>query len=154
ATAVLDDFNRANGALSGSWTGQTSGLAISNNQLVQTVSGWNTIAWNATTFGPDQEAYVTLAAITATAPEHDLLLKMQGTNASSPQIEVRYDRTVNKVYVSTLSSSGWTTYGNIAQTFSPGDQFGARASSSGNVDVFRNGTKIGSVSVAAWPYAT
>jgi hypothetical protein len=29
---VLDNFNRANGAISGSWVGQTSGLVISNNR--------------------------------------------------------------------------------------------------------------------------
>lgn len=153
STAVLDNFNRTSGAVGGSWTGQTTGLAISNNQLVQTVSGWNTIVWNGASFGADQEAYVTLAAITATAPEHDVLLKMQGTTPSSPQIEVRYDRTVNQIKVSALATA-WTTYGSIAQTFVAGDQLGARASSAGVVDVFRNGTKIGSVSVAAWPYAT
>jgi len=38
-------------------------------------------------------------------------------------------------------------------TFTAGDQFGARAMADGTVRVYRNGTLLGSASVAAWPFS-
>src|SRR6185369_7942568 len=77
STPVLDNFNRANGALSSPWAGQLSGLSVSNNQLVQTSGAASTI-WGGAVFGATQEAYFTVNSFTSGATEHDLMLKIQG----------------------------------------------------------------------------
>ncbi len=155
STAVIDNFNRANGAIGGSWTAQTSGLAINSNRLVQTTSGFNTIIWNGAIFGADQEAYVTIAALTPLAPEYDLVMKVQGTSATSAQLEVRYDDQVKQLKVSTYTSAGgWVRQATLNQTFVAGDRLGARAYANGTVDVYRNGTKVTTVSITSWAYAT
>src|SRR5207344_2483263 len=52
STGVLDNFNRANGAIGGSWVGQTSGLTISNNQLTSSNGAGVSAVWNGQVFGP------------------------------------------------------------------------------------------------------
>jgi hypothetical protein len=106
-------------------------------------------------FGPNQEAFVTLNSIAVSPQEHDLLLKVQGTTWSSGCIEVWYDKLASRVSVWTYAlGQDWQSRGTIQPvTFNPGDQFGARALANGSVQVFRNGQPIGSVSVAAWPFA-
>jgi glucose/arabinose dehydrogenase/PKD repeat protein len=155
STPVVDDFNRADGALGGSWVASTTaGLAIVANQLAQT-SGGSSPVWNGAIFGPDQEAYVTLNVITASSPEHDLMLKVQGQTSDAGHLEVRYDATQSRVMVSTYTpGSGWrlwATSGTV--TFAAGNQLGARAQSNGTVLVYKNGTQILSASVAGWAYA-
>jgi hypothetical protein len=153
ATAVLDDFNRADGALAIPWAGSLGGLAVRSGALAQIANGSPSAVWNSAAFGPGQEAYVTLAAIT-TSPEHDLLLKCQGTSWSAGAIQVRYDSKQKKITVSTCTStSGWKARGAIAQTLAAGDQFGARAFANGDVEVYRNGAKLGTISVSGWVYA-
>src|SRR5262249_52460107 len=75
-TGVIDSLSN-NGSLQRAWAGNVSGLKIVNHALTQTVTSSYAI-WNGGAFGPDQEAYVRLDAVTADAPEHDLLLKVQG----------------------------------------------------------------------------
>src|SRR5437762_8373866 len=77
-TRVLDDFNRSNGPLTTPWVGQTTGLAVDQNQLVQSSGTYISPVWGGAVFGPDQEAFVTLDALTTSSPEHDLMLKIQG----------------------------------------------------------------------------
>jgi len=153
-TPVLDTFNRANGPIGGAWADQTAGLVIDSNALAQT-GGSATTVWSGGAFGPDQEAFVTLSALTAGASEHDLMLKVQGTTWSSGHIEVRYDGTYPRVVVSTYSSQqGWQARGILGGlSFQPGDQLGARAYANGTVQVYKNGAAVGTASVAGWPYA-
>jgi len=40
----------------------------------------------------------------------------------------------------------------IPVTFAAGDQFGARARPDGTVEVYRNGTLLGTRSITSWPY--
>jgi len=151
-TAVLDDFNRANGALGGLWVGTTTGLSVASNQLASSGSAATTV-WSGATFGANQEAFVTLSAITAAAPEHDLMLKVQGLTWDTGHIEVRYEAPTSRLYVGTYSSSqGWVTRGVIITTYAAGDRLGARAKADGTVEVYRNSTLVGSASVAAWPF--
>ena len=66
-TPVLDTFNRANGSVGSNWTvmhaGSFSTMNIANNVAVNPGSAsqyaWN--YWNPATFGPDVEAYATVA---------------------------------------------------------------------------------------------
>jgi hypothetical protein len=62
-----------------------------SNQLGTTTGGYATPVYNGAVFGASQEAYVKIATLTAGAPEHDLMLKVQGTIWSAGHIEVRYD---------------------------------------------------------------
>ena len=152
-TPVLDNFNRANGAVGSPWTGDVNGLTVAGNALTQTCCVVSAV-WNGATFGPDQEAYITLNQITANAPEHDLMLKVQGTTYQSGHIEVRYDHVVRQLQVATyLSSSGWTKRGAaIPVTFVNGDRLGARARPNGTVEVYRNGTLLGTRDCGDWPF--
>jgi hypothetical protein len=154
STSVLDGFNRANGALGGSWVDQTSGFTINSNALVAG-SGDSYIEWNGATYGPNQEVFVTLSTIIASGPEHNLMLKTQGTTWIAGHLEVSYDAPTSQVLVYTFTPPGtWTPRATInGVTFAAGDQFGARAWADGSVQVFKNGVRIGSASVAGWPYA-
>jgi glucose/arabinose dehydrogenase/chitodextrinase len=154
---VLDTFNRANGAIGGSWVDPINGLSqlsINNNALVQACCNYKTPVWNGGSFGPDQEAYITIVQGTSTAPEHDLMLKLQTASYASAHIEVRWDDVRNGVYCATYTpGSGWVDLGApIPATFGPGDQLGARAFASGTLEVFKNGVLLGTRDFSAWAF--
>jgi PKD repeat protein len=158
STAVLDNFNRANGPIGGSWVDpvyNNASLSISSNALVQSCCTYGAPVWNGSIFGPDQEAYVTIAALTPGAPEHDLMLKLQTASYNAAHVEVRYDDARSGVYVATYDgASGWIDRGlPIATTFASGDRLGARAWGNGNVEIYKNGVLLGTRSIAGWTYA-
>jgi len=152
-TAVLDNFNRANGAVGGSWVDGTAGLTVNSNALTQTQTD-NSTVWNGGSFGATQEIYFTFAAINNSAPEHNLMLKVQGTTWSTGHIEVAYNGPQSRITVNTYApNQGWVGRGTISNvTFAAGDRFGARTDASGNVDVYKNTTKLATVSVGNWPF--
>ena len=157
-TPVLDGFDRANGPLAAPWIDPVynlAGLAVDDSALVQSCCSYATPVWGGAVFGPDQEAFVRLTAVTPTAPEHDLMLKIQGSTYAASHLEVRYDAVQEYVQVGSFTpSAGWVNHGApIPASYSPGDQLGARAYQNGTVDVFKNGVPIGSRSVATWPFA-
>jgi PKD repeat protein len=155
ATATLDDFNRPNGPIAAPWVGQTTGLAVDQNQMVQSSGTYISPVWGGAVFGPDQEAFVTLDALTPSSPEHDLLLKIQGPSWNAGNLKVNYDVRYGQVYAKTYTPGvGWQSYpGSIPVTFQAHDVFGARALSTGDVEIYRNGVKLGTLSVRGWPYA-
>jgi hypothetical protein len=150
-TAVLDNFARLNGSLGGAWSGGTGQFTIANQKM--SVSSGNSIYWN-TTFSTTQEAYITLSTIDANASEIDLLLKVQGSGWNSGLIEVWYGPSDHIVQVWTYSpAQNWVQRSsNIPVTFQAGDVFGARAKADGTVEVYRNGTLLGTGNVSAWTY--
>jgi hypothetical protein len=155
STAVLDNFNRANGAIGSNWSGGISGYNISTNQLHITSGG--DIYWNPTNFGSNQEAYETLTNIDTSGSEIDLLLKAQNLGYSgNGELEVSYDPVGHQISVWTYTNTGgWVQQGsNIPITLINGDQFGARALVDGTVGVYRNGLLLGTRNVASWPYYT
>jgi hypothetical protein len=153
---VRDTFDRANGSIGSSWSGYTSAFTIASNRLDVVSTGWNTsILWNSSSFGADQEAYVTLAQIDTRSNEQSLILKSQsstGTNAAL--IYVLYDGASKTVQVWTYHpSQDWVQYGaNIPVTLVNGDQLGARARADGIVEVYRNGSLLATRNITAWPY--
>jgi hypothetical protein len=154
---VRDTFNRANGPIGNNWYGYPSAFSIASNELDVTASGSNTfILWKNSSFGADQEAYVTLTQIDAAAGnEHRLILKSQNSkNATSGLISVQYDAAGQTVQVWTYHpTQGWVQHGtSIPVTFVNGDQFGARARPEGSVEVYRNGTLVGTWSITSWPF--
>lgn len=124
-----------------------------SNQL--DVGSSQDIYWNASSFGPDQEAFVTLSAIDQNAWEIGLILKAQSSNGvGAGLLDVLYDPSARVVQVWTYhSQQGWIQRGtNIPVTFVNGDQFGVRAKVNGQVEVYRNGTLLGVRDVSSWAY--
>ena len=153
-TGVLDDFNRSNGAIGGNWSGNPSGYSILGNQL-DVGSGDPFILWNAASLGVNQEVFVTFTTIAGSGEEQDLLLKSQsGATWSSGVIEVWYDAAGQRAQVWTYASGqGWVQRGaDIPVTLVNGDQFGARATVAGQVQVYRNGVLLATRDVTGWPY--
>ena len=106
-------------------------------------------------FDASHEVHVTFSTIDIAATEIDLLLKSQSSSSySSGVIEVLYLPTSSKVQVWTYTSAqGWVQRGaDISVTFANGDQFGARAKSNGQVEVYKNGSLLGSRDVTGWTY--
>src|SRR4029079_3243744 len=150
-TAVLDNFNRSNGSTLGpNWIDQVSSFWIQNHRPRQKANGTSYIEWNGTgsPFGANQEAYVTLNSLSS-APDHSLTLKAQGTTWNAGHIRVSYIMASSSVTVSTFKPpSTWTTYGTLTGvTLVSGDRLGARALSTGAVQVFRNTVALGTVTV-------
>jgi hypothetical protein len=60
------------------------------------------------------------------------------------------------VQISTYTNAqGWKDWGApIPVTFAIGDRFGAKARADGFVEVYRNGTLLGTVDARGWTYAT
>ncbi len=154
STGVLDGFNRADGALGANWSGNTSDYRIIANRL--DVGTTEDIYWNVTSFGPDQEAFVTLDVIDPDASEIGLVLKSQSNNGFTPGlVDVVYNPAGQVIQVWTFTDSkGWIQSGSdIAVTFSEGDRYGARAKPDGQVEVYRNGTLVGTRDLIGWPFA-
>ncbi len=155
STGVLDNFNRANGPIGSNWSGNTGSYAVNANRLNVIVNGY--IFWNPTSFGANQEVYVTLTTISpgSTGMEHDILLKSQSsTTFTAGVIEVWYDAPGHRVQVWTYTSAqGWVQRGaDIPVTFVNGDQLGARAKANGMVEVYRNGSLLATRDVTGWPH--
>jgi hypothetical protein len=155
STNVLDNFDRTNGVLGSNWNGTTNGYAIASNRL--DVGSGSDVYWSATLFGADQEVFVTLNNIDTAAAEIDLLLKSQiATNWGTGVLEVWYDAANHRAQVWTFApSQGWSQRGaDIPVTLVNGDQFGAKATATGQVSVYQNGNLMGTRDVTAWPFAT
>ena len=151
ATSILDNFNRANGAIGSNWKGSTSVYRIASNRI--DVRGNGPIYWK-NSFGVNQEASVTLTTVDMAGKEQDLLLKVQGIfspNWGSGVIEVSYHAPTNSVIVYTFcpDTLQWFAYSGIPVTFSNGDRLGAQALADGNMVIFKNGVEAGRVTLNA-----
>lgn len=156
-TPVRDAFDAANGVLASPWSDPVFGLSTLrrvNGALVPGCCRYTSPIWAGSSFGADQEVFVTLAAIADGAREHDLLLKAQAASYNAAHIEVRYDDLYRRIQVATYDpSGGWVDRGAaIPVRFRAGDRFGARARANATVQVFRNDVQIGSVSLGNWAY--
>jgi beta-glucosidase len=153
ATAVLDNFNHANGKIGTSWDGLTGTefYKIAGNKLDVQLGG--PLVWKASSFGTTQEAFVRLSTIDPKSPSQGLLLKMQTGNVpNAAAISVVYDAKAKAVRVSALRlerNGVWTPYPNQAATFANGDVLGARAKADGTVEIYKNGTLVATVTLNA-----
>jgi uncharacterized protein YjiK len=153
STVVVDNFNRSDGPIGSQWSGDTAGYRIAGNQL--DVGSSQDIYWNVSSFGANQEAFVTLSSIDPNGQEFGLVLKAQSSGGlGSGLIEVFYNAPAHQVLVYTYTpAQNWLQRGTpISATFANGDQFGAQATADGQVNVYRNGILLGTRSVTAWPY--
>ncbi len=150
-TGIIDNFNRANGTIGTNWSIDRSQFMITGNQMG--VSSDGMILWNPTSFGPDQEAYVTFVNVDDSATNMDLLLKSQDSERKINLLEVSYNPAGKTLIIASYTSGkGYTEYcENIPATFANGDQFGARASADGKVYVYKNGVSLAVCDVSSWP---
>jgi hypothetical protein len=159
STNPLDNFNRPNGRLGTNWSG-SAGLdyyKIVNNRVNVRLGG--PIYWTPTSFGVNQEAFVTVNTVNPSGFEHGLVLKVQrGPNAINYQrgaINVDYRAQNNAVLVSTLRPNrSWKEYPELSSiTFNNGDKLGARVfgagPNAGMVHIYKNGAEIGVVALDA-----
>jgi len=155
STSVLDNFNRADGSVGSNWSGATSSYSISTNQLlVGSVTYGSEIYWNPASYGADQEAYFTFAQVNSAATAQGLVLKAQSnTGWGNGLLSVYYVPSSGVVQVWTYTpSQNWAQRGSsISATFANGDQLGARAKANGDVEIYKNGSLLGTVNVTAWP---
>jgi hypothetical protein len=169
STALLDNFDRANGGLGASWGG--AGNTVGTYRIwhfspdltdgVVQVRGTGNTWWLPGQYGPDQEAFFTFVKIGTGATEQGLLLKVNGNPGSNAgtAVEVAYNGVSQNVVVRTKVAgqnlNQAATQVTFAASFAVGDQLGARVLSDGMVNVFKNGVLIGSVDISAgaspWP---
>ena len=151
ANAVVDNFNRADGAVGANWSGASAGASYRIVDGQVDVGNGGPIYWTPATFGVDQEAYVTLTKIDSASVEHALLLKVQGEPAdfTRGEIEVFYEPAARAVRVATMlpGASNWTIYPRVPVTFQDGDQLGGRVSANGTVQMYRNGILLATVTL-------
>jgi PKD repeat protein len=155
-TPLRDDFNRPDGPLGGSWGGAITGAVVAANAAAATCCDILPV-WTAG-FGADQEAWCTLLGPGGSGGPAtgmpSLLLKVQGSDAASGYLEVRYDAASQRVLLWTFApSQGLVAHGEFPAALVAGDQLGARAWSNGSVQVFRNAALLGTGSTGDWPLA-
>lgn len=84
--AVLDDFNRANGALGANWSGPTysgdTALSVISNTAGGNSSTFFDSNWSASSFGPDTEVYATLSTVPANGNEAYMHARIQSPNTA------------------------------------------------------------------------
>jgi hypothetical protein len=154
-TLILDDFNRANGALGANWSGDTQQqfFRILSNEVQVRREG---SVWWAAGFGSYQEVYLTFTKVVPTATEQALLLKMENPGPDSNNaswVKVNYNAPAGQVEIYTKAYRAAP----ILQTVFPGvtfandDTFGARVEAGGWVIVYKNGEAVGNFNVSRSP---
>ena len=152
SVAVLDAFDRSNGVLGGNWVGASYGYSIASNRL--DVGTGDAVFWN-TQYDADQEVFVTFSTVDTASAQQALILKSQSTaSLTSGLIAVVYNAVTSQALVYTYAGGqGWVQRGaSIPVTFANGDQFGARASQTGIIEVYRNGALLASRTATAWTH--
>ncbi|NJD05338.1 MAG: DUF11 domain-containing protein [Methylococcaceae bacterium] len=153
--SVLDNFNRANAnTLGTNWSQTTTGgnaaVRIFSNQAGTPNLVGGSAFWNAATFGNKQGAAFTFsAAPLGIASPTAVILKANGGTATAPAnyITVGYLGLTSQVVVSTTVGATTTQRGTIATSFANGDTLTAVADAGGVVNVWKNSTWIGSVTL-------
>ena len=151
ATGILDAFNRDDGTIGTNWSIDRSEFKITGNQMGVISRGM--IFWNPTSFGPNQEVYVTFVNVDTSATNMDLLLKSQNSDRKTSFLEVMYNPARKIITIESYTSGRGSVQcgAEIPVTFSNGDQLGARATANGKIYVYKNGTSLGVCDVTAWP---
>ncbi|GAB4432262.1 MAG: hypothetical protein OHK0015_19600 [Chloroflexi bacterium OHK40] len=95
---ILDNFNRANGALKNKWVGDVSQIWYRiKNQQVEVLLGGLAL-WNES-FNKNQEASFTFTKYDTRSRYHGLVLKAQTKHQLTPMIVVFYDAVSKKIVV-------------------------------------------------------
>lgn len=144
---VLDNFNRPDGRLGPNWRGSDGGLGgyFVRDEMLDVERG-GPIYWRNETFGPNQDACITLEEIDPHGQHHSVLLKVQGNSWRRGAIAVFYETITGPrptVGIETyVPRRGWETLASIPMTLENGDQLGGRAEADGTVRAYVNGVEV------------
>lgn len=134
ATAVLDDFNRANTGPppSASWTTWLSdGLKVVSNQCAPNDSGDNNAYWNTAMTHADVEAYVTIATPPATGGVTHVFVRLDTATVSSYSVACGVNAGNDDIQLFRWDGGVATSIaGPYSVAFANGDKIGIRCHSS------------------------
>jgi len=122
-TSLLDNFNRANGALGSNWTagtitGETGAPTIVSNTAQGGTSGSSLSAnWNVTSFGPDSEVYATVTSKITSGLSSGMQLRAR-YNAGSKNTYTVYAEADTGTDTWTLFKVSNSAYSQLGATFS------------------------------------
>jgi hypothetical protein len=139
-TSILDNFNRADSnPLNGSWTNSWYGdgnWKLASNSIVGAVGNFVGARYNAATYGPDCEVYVSIP----TADPSDFRMFLRVTGPDATPTGYCFETSSNVGSISEVNAGSRTQLGvTFGCTLSNGDKLGFRA--------------IGS-SLTAWQYTS
>jgi hypothetical protein len=92
SSPVLDNFNRADGAVGANFStfsASDAALPIASNQVRKGAS-LSSGLWNPSTFGPDSECFVTLGTLVTSDTEFSLYARMTGSQGAYNGYQLRY----------------------------------------------------------------
>jgi hypothetical protein len=139
SATLLDNFNRANETpIGGNWTpggvdSDDNAVDLSSNAVVAgNTSPSCTAYWNAATFGPDVEVYLTVATKPATSAYVRLYCRVASPNTTTPDGYMLQAETASGgtdlVRLFRMDDGGFTQIGSSYTTeWSSGDLFGVEA---------------------------
>ncbi len=153
-TPLLDDFNRADGALGSNWStpvesGEPGTPTIFSNAMVAPGSTDASAWWNPTTFGPDTEVFGTIPSASDKSAAIYLFARTASENSSgSDNYTVVFILQSNTIEVyRNINNVGTGPILSISHTHTVGSQYGMRVSTVGAdnfIEVFKDGVSLGS----------
>ena len=130
-TGILDDFNRADEGPppSSNWTDLQNGLRVMSNLVRGNTSGQpNWSNWNASTFGPDCEVFITLTdTITGNAGAAVLLRATTNVLATVDGYLMHYTDNGDLLQIYRIDNGSLTKLDETAFTLVAGDKIGGEA---------------------------
>ncbi|HEY7418595.1 MAG TPA: hypothetical protein VH593_25685, partial [Ktedonobacteraceae bacterium] len=129
-TPVLDNFNRANGGVGSAWTGpawQASAYPlIASNRIVRTGAGYGGISWNAGTFGPDTEVYITCGVKPTADVGCFLIIKSPVLTGqySGYRLDCYPNHSSGQFILYRVDNNTLTQLGTVTQAITAGDSWG------------------------------
>jgi hypothetical protein len=150
-TALLDDFDREDGAPGQSWIGALDRFEIDEQTLVDKGSSGAPLVWKEA-FGADQEVFATLHDFDAEQAEINLLMKVQDPFSGCDLMEVLYEPAQGEVEVQFCHGNVWIYAGTAGFALRPGDVLGARSYSDGTTKVYVNGEVVLTVDASTFQY--
>ncbi|MBW2529724.1 MAG: hypothetical protein JRI23_36445 [Deltaproteobacteria bacterium] len=156
STGILDGFNRPDGPLGGTWVGEVGHYGVEESRLKHAPPDEfqdSQILYGAT-LCPDQEVYVTLTMVDHSASNFGLHLKVQDLSKCE-EIEVDYITETQQIEVWTCAGGVWTAHPpHVYHPLNDGQQFGARATASGQVEVYVDLALVNTVDVSSWVHGS
>lgn len=148
-TPVLDRFNRQGPQLGPTWIGAADEYSI-KEQALWCESCVEPALWSVP-FGPDQEAFATLAHFDDGASEINLVLKAQAS-LNCELLEVFYSPVEASVRVAYCTGDKWTELEATPLILRPGDRLGGRAHADGKVEIYANDQLVTAIDASGFPH--
>lgn len=145
---VRDTFDRANGAVGRSWSGEDGRQSyVIKDKALSPLRGGALLY--ADTFGADQTASLTLKSMAPKSVQGVLLKAQSGKSFLSGGISVVYDAPAKSVRLSTLGAEkAWYSYADVLAPFAAGDVLTA-SYVDGTVTIYRNTEVVAAVPLRA-----